>query len=257
MWERRTLLAIASAIAHMVLPRFCHRLFTHSRSNGSHTEKEREMRPTLATGCLVVSLAQFNAVGVLAQQNAGPVADAPSLVGAWTLNKDLSDQPNDRRPDGQDRPRGGRGGGGFGGRGGRGGGFGGGFGGGRGGSAFGGNPEEMRRRMDALRDMMQAPDHLTIAQTDSLVIVTGGDGRTTRLAPNGKKIKDESNGAERKTKWDGGKLVTEITNVGPGKITETYVVDVEKHHLEVTLQTDSSRAPNGGMVHRVYDLDPR
>ena len=58
---------------------------------------------------------------------------------------------------------------------------------------------------------MEAPERLTIVRTESLVIVTTGDGRTTRLSPDGKKIKDDSTGIERKSKWDGNKLVTEIT----------------------------------------------
>src|SRR6185295_15504032 len=87
-------------------------------------------------------------------------------------------------------------------------------GGGRGGPGGGmGNrdPEEARRRMEAMRDLMTAPEHLTITRTDSLIIVTGGDGRTTRLSADGKKIKDESTGLERKTRWENGNLVSEIT----------------------------------------------
>ena len=45
-------------------------------------------------------------------------------------------------------------------------------------------------------------------------MLTGADGRTTRLSPDGKKIKDENTKIERKTKWDGGKLVSEINGLG-------------------------------------------
>jgi hypothetical protein len=174
--------------------------------------------------------------------------DGASIVGAWTLNKDLSDATPERpQGDGQ-RGRGGfggrRGGGGFG----RGGG--GGFPGGRG---SGESPETERRRTEALRVITEAPEYLTIVQTESLVIITTGDGRTTRLSPDGKKIKDDSTGIERKTKWDGNKLVSDITGAWPGKITETYAVDPEHGRLNVTLQMDNSRGPNAGVVHRVYD----
>ena len=54
---------------------------------------------------------------------------------------------------------------------------------------------------NALRDEMQAPDHMTIVQPDTTVIITTKDGRTTRLSTDGKKVKDESTGIERKTKW--------------------------------------------------------
>jgi hypothetical protein len=153
-------------------------------------------------------------------------------------------QPTNR--DDRERGRGGTG---------HGGGSVGGFGrgGGRGGPG-GADPDEMRRRIQAMRDILDAPERLTIAQTDSLVIITTGDGRTTRLSPDGKKIKDESTGFERKTRRDNGHLVSEITG-GQSKIVETYAVDAEHHRLTVTLQIDNPRMPNGGVVHRVYDAE--
>jgi hypothetical protein len=112
----------------------------------------------------------------------------------------------------------------------------------------------MRRRMQAMRDITDAPERITITQTDSLVIITAGDGRTTRLSPDGKKIKDESTGLERKTRRENGTLVTEITG-GPRKIVETYAVDAEHHQLTVTLRMDDSRMPNGRVIRHVYDAE--
>jgi hypothetical protein len=203
---------------------------------------------TLLTAILSIALLAPAAVSTA---RAGAENDLASIVGAWTLNKDLSD-PSPARAQGDDQ----RGRGGFGGR--RGGGGGGGR---RGGSAGGfsggggpaGSPEEQRRRTEAVRAIVEAPDRLTITRTESLVIITAGDGRTTRLSLDGKKIKDESTGIERKTKWDGNKLVTEITGAGPSKITETYMVDQEHGRLNVTVQMENSRGPNAGVVHRVYD----
>lgn len=183
----------------------------------------------------------------------------PSLDGAWTLNKDLSDQPasGDSAGDrGADRP-GGRRGGGFGG---------GGFGGGRRGGGFGGrggggggqgtyDPEQMARVRSALRDLTNTPDRLTIVQSGSMVIVTGQDGRTTRLSTDGKKIKDESTKLERKTKWDGPTLVSEVSGVPGMKITESYSVDPERHQLHVSVKNDNDRRPL--MINRVYDADPK
>jgi hypothetical protein len=180
-----------------------------------------------------------------------PVTGA-SIVGAWTLDNDLSDpvpergQPGERRGGGGGRGRGGRGGGV------RGGGGGGGFGRAGGGAGGGGDMEQMRRKMQAMRDIMAPADRLTITRTDSLVIITAGDGRTTRLAPDNKKVKDDSTGIERKTHWNGDSLVTEIKGAGPGKITETYAIDPKTHHLTITLQSDNARMPNGGVIHHVY-----
>jgi hypothetical protein len=183
--------------------------------------------------------------------------EAGSIVGAWTLNKDLSQAPQARAQGDDAAPRGGGYGRGGGGRR-RGGGFGGGgFGGGGGGGARG-NPEDMARQRQALRDIPEAPERLTITQTDSMVIMTTGEGRTTRLSPDGKKVKDDSTHIERKTKWDGGKLVSEISGAGPGKITETYSVDPEHHQLIVALQMENSRMPPGAPgIRRVYDAEPR
>jgi len=203
------------------------------------------MRTLLA---VILSIA-LPASGAVIGARASGETDVASIIGAWTLNKDLS-QLSPERPQGDDqRARGGFGGrrgGGGGGRGGAGGGFSGGRGSGR-------SPDEQRRRTESVRAIMEAPDRLTITRTDSLVIITAGDGRTTRLSLDGKKIKDESTGIERKTRWDGNKLVTEITGAGPGKITETYAVDPEHVRLNVTVQAENSRGPNAGVVHRVYD----
>jgi hypothetical protein len=100
---------------------------------------------------------------------------------------------------------------------------------------------------------MEVPERLTITRTESLVIITDGDGRTTRLSPDGKKIKDDSTGIDRKTKWDGNRLVTEITGAVPARITETYAIDQEHGRLNVTLQMEKSRGPNAVVMHRVYD----
>ena len=158
------------------------------------------MRTLLAAILSITLLAPVAVIGA----RAGGEADVASIVGAWTLNKDLS-QLSPERPQGDDQ----RGRGGYGGHhggGGRGGGGRGGSGGGfSGGPGAGGSPDAQRRQADAVRAIMEAPERLTIVRTESLVIITTGDGRTTRLSPDGKKIKDESTGIERKTKWDGNK----------------------------------------------------
>jgi hypothetical protein len=205
----------------------------------------------MLTLALVIALAA--AVAALPAQTPPTPSGAPNLPGGWTLNKDLSDQPPGRsdgegRDSGQNGRRGGgggrrRGGGGFGG---------GGF--GNGGGAEGGTPEDAQRMRNALRDEMQAPEHLIITQSDTTVIMTAGDGRTTRLSTDGRKIKDESTKIERKTVWDGGKLVSEINGLGRSKITEIYSVDAERRQLHVTLAIDNQAKT---MVKRVYDADAR
>lgn len=182
-------------------------------------------------------------------------SDTPSLAGAWTLNKDLSDQPAADQGDRDSGDRGQRGGG-SGGRRGRGG-FGGGFG-GRGGYGGGGqtmDPEQRARVRAAMRDIVNPPDHLTIVQTDTTIVLTAPDGRTTRLAADGKKVKDENTGIERKTKWDAGRLVSEISGPGGMKATETYALNPDLHQLRLTTQVEGARGRQARTITHVYDAD--
>ena len=178
-------------------------------------------------------------------------ADSHAIAGTWTLTNDLSDQPGREQRDQEAgagrRGYGGRGPGGGGGRRG-GGGFGGGGWGGRGGSRSGAgmNPEDMARLREAMRDLTNPSNHLTIVETESMIVLTSADGRTTRLSPDGKKIKDDNTGIERKTKWDGGKLVTEISGLGPGgKATQTIAADPESHQLRIVVQMEGGRSAGG------------
>ena len=193
---------------------------------------------------MLLGLSPRSGSGVRAQSD-----KAAALIGAWTVNKELSDDPRDQAPgrDGRDgRDRGRRGGGGGFGRGGGGGRRGGGFGGGQRAS----DPEQEARVRAAMRDILSPPDHLTIVQAGTMIIITDPGGRTTRLSPDGTKIKDESTKIERKTLWTDGKLVSEISGAGSGKITETYAVDPDRHQVRVAVQMDRRPA-----IVRVYDAD--
>ena len=183
-------------------------------------------------------------------------ADANSIVGAWTVNKDLSDQPSSGNGQSGGQNGGQSGQGRHGGGGGHGGGMRGGYGGGGRGGYGGGraqmDPEAAARMRDAMRDIVNPPESLTIVQTDTTFVLTGPDGRTTRLSADGKKIKDDNTGIERKTKWDGGKLVSEISGAGPGKITQSFSIDPEHHqlHIVAVLQGRDNQART---ITHVYD----
>ncbi len=131
---------------------------------------------------------------------------------------------------------------------------------GRGGDAGGAreNHDDVARMRDAMRDVTNPSDHLIITQTDSMIVLTGADGRTTRLAPDGRKIKDDNTRIERKTKWEGGKLVSEINGLGPGRMTQTFAVDPERRQLRITLVMDGGRSKQTRSVAtQVFDADPR
>ena len=190
-------------------------------------------RNVLSLGVIVTIV---GLIGVwLSLESRAQTVDTASLTGGWTLNKELSDQPADRAE---------RGGSDAGGR--------------RGGFGGAGQPvdrEAMARARDAIRDILNPPDHLVITQTESMIVLTGADGRTTRLSPDGKKIKDENTNVERKTKWDGGKLVVEISGAGPGKITQTYAVDPEHRRLRVTALVETRGSQSPRTITHVYDKD--
>ena len=217
------------------------------------------MRSLLSIGVFAAVMAALPAA-----QEKSP-APAASIAGAWTRNKDLSDAaPAGREQDGDHSGRGRGDGGGGRRRGGGGGGFGGGGygrggggGGGRPAGNGGGSPEEMMRMRDAMRDVTNPSDHLIITQTESMIVLTGADGRTTRLSADGKKIKDENTKVERKTKWDGGKLVSEIGGLPSGKMTQSFAVDPEGKMLRITVVTEGGRSNQSRTITHVYDADPR
>jgi hypothetical protein len=113
----------------------------------------------------------------------------------------------------------------------------------------------MARMRDAIRDIMNPPEHLTITETATMIVITGADGRTTRLSPDGSKVKDDNTNIERKTKWDGKKLITEIRGLGRGKTTETYSVDPEHHQLRIVVERESGRGGEPRTITHVYDAD--
>ena len=89
-----------------------------------------------------------------------------------------------------------------------------------------------------------------------MVIITTGDGRTTRLSPDGSKIKDQSTGIERRTRWEGDRLIDEISGAGRGKIIETYARDPETHELVVTVQVEGGEGLAGDAGRRAPRLRP-
>lgn len=179
-------------------------------------------------------------VAVLFQ--AGSSAAELTVVGAWTLNRELTTTPDrdERQPPEGRRGGQGRGGrGGIGGVGGRGGGFGGpgGFG--------GGAPSEADiHRMEAVRARLtEIPDRLIITKTAASVTIADGFGRTATLKTDGKKQPRLTGEGEftSKTHFDGVKLIVEDDFDGP-KVTTTYepMLDGgEINRLAVTIKVDN------------------
>jgi hypothetical protein len=173
-----------------------------------------------------------------------------NVGGHWELNWQKSDKPPEAatRPGGEgEGPEGGRGsrggpppGGGMGG-------MGGGRMGGRGGMGRGerggaDNPsarEEMREALETSRTLLivEHPDRVTITNEKGTV-------RKLAVTPGDTKVKEELSGGrsvERRTHWDGRKLVTEAVYSGGTRVTETFEKVAEGLQLIVTTNVENKR----------------
>jgi hypothetical protein len=202
------------------------------------------VRELLSAG-MVVAVAALIATWLSIESRA---QTKPSLTGEWTLNTGLSDQPQERGEQSGDAGR--RRGGGFG----RGGGSGRGRMGRSGGDAPRpeADPDASARKREAIRDIIDPSERLTITQTATMIVITTAEGRTTRLSLDGSRIKDDNTGIERKTRWDGDHLVSDISGAGPGKIAQTYAVDPEHHQLRIAAVLEGGRGQARTVTH-VYD----
>jgi len=209
----------------------------------------------LAGATLVTLTASRSATGQAAQH--------PDLSGRWTYNAAQSNSPGDMLQSGDtsgSEQRGGGGGGGGGGRrggfsgGGRGG-FGGGRGGYRGGGGGGGMSDEQRARMHQTMQLaLQAPATLTIAGTDSTMLLTADTGAALLVYSDGRKFKQHVEGGgdlEIKGRWQGYDFVLERKVSGGGKVTEDYLKSQDGKQLYVIVSVDGLRRQLE--FRRVYD----
>jgi hypothetical protein len=110
------------------------------------------------------------------------------------------------------------------------------------GRLFGGGDMEDARRM-----VLNAPSSFTLALDGDRVTIIEGEGRRT-LTANGRK--EKVNGRDVVTKWDARRLVSE-TSLGDAKVTDTYERAPGAAQLVVTTRMDMSG--HGVSVRRVYD----
>jgi hypothetical protein len=224
-------------------------------------------RFALAVGLVLVVAAAYAAKQSAEQSK--PASSAPetsqgqpALNGIWKLNRDESDDPREKlRSAMQDRDQnggmgrhGGMGGGGvtmgvpgIGGMG-RPGGPGGGQ-----GRGPGAGSEEQRGR---LRDIVEAPDQLKIAQKGPETDMTDTEGRVRSLFTDGRKLeKPKKDGAQTqvKARWDHATLITEEKGPNGEKISHSYEITGDGNQLADTLTLESNRLNTPIIVRSVYD----
>jgi hypothetical protein len=188
------------------------------------------MRTTICSG-LISCVALFGAmaaiVGVIAQEGERV---RPDLSGRWQLNRERSENAQ-QKLDRMQSPRGhGPARHGFGGLFGR---------------LFGRGDLEEARRM-----VLNAPPSFSITHDGDRIVLTASDGKVRTLTANGRK--ERVNGRDVLTRWDGQKLVSEAS-IGDANVTDTYERSASPPQLIVT--TNMDMRGHSVSVRRVYDVE--
>jgi hypothetical protein len=210
------------------------------------------LRHTLAAGVLAAgALVLASSLPHVTTVVASPADPPAELAGTWILNKDLGSDPigelDASRPH---RPYG----------------AGGmavpGTGTGLGGPLMGGrraqdraDQEELAKVKEMLRVTMAAPAKIDIDVKGPAIEVLGDDGTVQRLQADGKKVPDRSYTGlelERKTKWDGSVLVTELAlKDSEAKAKQTWTRKGSR--LEVLTKLSPPHGAEPLEVRRVYE----
>jgi hypothetical protein len=184
------------------------------------------------------------------QAQVAPVKLRTSILGAWKLNRDESDDARKKMQD----ARGANGGGG-----GRGGvrmgipGMGGGpYGGRRGG---GGNESDQDR--ERMQEFMNPSRALTVAEAKKDVEIDMFDDQERKSAffTDGRKLQKtkDSNNQEIAAHWDGNRLVTDEKSPSGRKISRTYELSYDGTQLYETLRLTRGRSDSQISIRYVYD----
>jgi hypothetical protein len=187
------------------------------------------------------------------QEQRAPVKPRTSILGAWKLNRDESDDPRKKMHDarGADNGRGGGGG--------RGGvrmgipGMGGGpYGGRRGG---GGNESDADRQQ--MQQALTPTSALTVAEAkkDVEIDVFDDQQRKTAIFTDGRKLQKtkDSTTQEIAAHWDGNRLVTDEKTPKGQKMSRMYELSYDGTQLYETLQLTRGRSNSQISIRYVYD----
>jgi hypothetical protein len=205
-----------------------------------------------------------------AQSPAGPLTGAPApvapataakpaaplppprttILGAWKLNRDESDDTRNRKQDSGDSNGGGYGG--------RRGGMGGGYpGGGHGGyGRRGGESDEERQKM---HELLSPPEKMTLSMTGAEVDLLDDRDRKRAFMTDGRKLQKSKDDSYREiaAKWDGNKLATEEKDPRGNKMSRTFELSYDGRQLYEMLHMTSERSNTPRVIRFVYDIPPQ
>ena len=204
-----------------------------------------------------------------AQAPAGPLTSAPqaapgttvkapeppplppprqSILGAWKLNRDESDDMRNRSQDSSNRTYGG-------GRPGGGGWPGGGYGGHHGGYGSGESDQDRQK----MQELLSPPRTMTFSMTGAEVDLMDDHDRKRAFMTDGRKLqksKDDSY-QEIAAKWDGNRLITDEKSPRGGKMSRTFELSPDGRQLYENLHIEGSGRNSHAMdIHYVYEIVP-
>jgi hypothetical protein len=212
------------------------------------------------------ALGLLAAKGARAQAPSGPITAAPAkpgpapaaapnpvpapiprttILGAWKLNLDESDDPSRRRQDSQDSN---------GGYGGRRGGIGGGYpGGGYGGHRMGGETEEQREKTQIL---LRPARSLKLSMTGAEVDVVDDQESKLAFMTDGRKLQKSKDAGyqEIAAKWDGHRLASDEKDPRGNKMSRTFELSSDGLQLYETLHMTTGRSNSPRVIRYVYDI---
>jgi hypothetical protein len=192
-----------------------------------------------------------------------------TLAGAWKLNRDESDDPQQRvraAEDSSSGTTGGSPGGGYPGGGYPGGGYprggypGGGYpgGGGRGGYPSGGQQNTNQDIEDnpKMQPLIHPSELLSIELKNPEIDVTDDDLHKLSLYTDGRKLQKskDNNNQEVAAHWDGSQLVSDEKSPLGGKMNRTFELSQDGRHLFETLRIDNGRSYTPISIRYVYDV---
>jgi hypothetical protein len=223
------------------------------------------LRLSVSAG-LVLLAAAASGAGQSSEESKAPSGpdSQPTLSGMWKLNRDESDDAREKlRSAIQDRQQN-DGSGGMGRHGGMGGGMGGGIGMGIPGMGGGMGRPGGGQRGDSgsdeqharLRDLIQAPDQVTIAQKGPEIDFTDAESHVRTLFTDGRKVekpKKDSLQTQVKAHWEHGALRTDEKGPHGQKISHSYEITNEGKQLADTLTLESKRLNTPIIIRSVYD----
>jgi hypothetical protein len=220
----------------------------------------------------LAALTVFAALGLLtvamanAQAPSGPITAAPAqpasvpaaaphpvpaptprttILGAWKLNLDDSDDPSKRRQDSQDSNSSGRGR--------MGGGYPGGGHGGYGGHRGGGESDEQREKM---QNLLRPARSLNLSMTGAEVDVLDDHESKLAFMTDGRKLQKSKDASyqEIAAKWDGTRLVSDEKDPRGNKMSRTFELSSDGLQLYLTLHMTTGRSNSPRVIRYVYDI---